>query len=323
MQTKNTEKDLVTVIMPCYNQAQYARESIDSVLNQTHKNLEVLLIDNVSTDGTKEIVQEYEKKDPRVRAIYHKQNMGLGYSFTEGMKEAKGNFISFTSSDDIWYSTKVEEQLKLLENIPLADFCHTNANIIDGAGKKTGETIRQIYGATVEESSGDVLMAITRRNICCCASILFRRKCLETYAQFDPAFTVIHDWWFNIKIAQKHRFAYVSHSLVDYRVHEGNFSKKKTLLMEDYMHIHKRIADMGIEPQRHHIAIATSAARIGKTAEAKEAVQKAKGFGPLGIQDRIITFIINDFTNDSGAILEEINDVKHTLRKGWHMLTKG
>ena len=300
----------VTVIMPCYNQAAYARESIESVLNQTYKNLELLLIDNFSTDGTCEIIKEYAKKDSRVHAIYHEKNMGFEYSFNEGMEKATGEFISFTSSDDYWYPKKIEKQLDVLEKNPEYDVVHTDAQIIDGQGKKCKMTMREYYYLEPKKATGDIFRTLSKKNICCCSSMFFRRKCLETYSKFDPVFKIVHDWWFNIKLSQKHKFFYIPGVLVDYRIHSTNTSKNKEALMNDYIEIHSRLAKMTHEQQSHYMAIATSAARIGKNYMAREAIKKAENAGRMSMQNKLIAFIITKFDN-CGKMLEMMNEPKH------------
>jgi glycosyltransferase involved in cell wall biosynthesis len=305
------EKKKITVIMPCYNQVQYVRESIDSVLNQTYKNIELLLIDNLSTDGTKEVIQEYEKKDNRIRAVYHKENMGLGYSFTEGMKLATGDFVSFTSSDDIWYLNKLEVQANTLNLNPESDVIHSDADIVDGKGKKTG-TIKQFYKLRTSEASGNVFNCLTRKNICCTSTVLFKKECLKTYGEFDPELRFAHDWWLYIKLSQNHRFLYLTERLVAYRVHSTNTTRNKEWVYSDYVIIHKRLAEMGVDSKSHYISAALASSVLGKVQQAREFMAKAKEKGRFTLKEKAIYHSIMKLGNLSTP-LGLINKARHAF----------
>lgn len=109
------DRPLVSVIMPCYNAEENILESINSVLNQDYKALELIIIDDNSTDDTVDIVNELN--DPRISLILSPKNRGAGYSRNIGIERAKGRFIAFLDSDDIWIDTKLSEQITfMLEN---------------------------------------------------------------------------------------------------------------------------------------------------------------------------------------------------------------
>ena len=99
---------LVSVIVPVYNSTSYLKRCVDAILSQTYENLEILLIDDGSTDDSFEICKEYEKKDLRVRA-FHKENGGSSSARNVGIKEAKGDFICFCDSDDYYEKDIVEK----------------------------------------------------------------------------------------------------------------------------------------------------------------------------------------------------------------------
>ena len=105
-------KDLVRIIMPSYNSEKYIKDSIESVLSQTYPYWELLIVDDCSTDKTVEIIKSF--KDERIRFFQNAVNSGAAISRNWALREAKGKWIAFLDSDDIWLPTKLEEQLKFM-----------------------------------------------------------------------------------------------------------------------------------------------------------------------------------------------------------------
>ncbi|MEX5868051.1 MULTISPECIES: glycosyltransferase family 2 protein [Providencia] len=125
---------LVSVIMPCYNAEKNILESIQSVLNQEYQNFELIIIDDNSTDGTKDILKTIQ--DPRIKTIFLEKNNGAGYSRNKGIDVAKGRFIAFLDSDDIWLKSKLKEQIHfMLDNNYKFTFSYYQHFNNDGLGK--------------------------------------------------------------------------------------------------------------------------------------------------------------------------------------------
>ena len=105
--------ELVSVIMPTYNCERFIRESIDSVLAQTYINWELLIVDDCSTDETESVVRSFS--DPRIRYMRNEQNMGAALTRNRALKEAKGRYIAFLDSDDLWLPEKLERQIDFMQ----------------------------------------------------------------------------------------------------------------------------------------------------------------------------------------------------------------
>lgn len=131
----NRESGLVSIIMPSYNTAECIMDSITSVCNQTYENWELLIVDDCSTDNTKEIVAEIS--DPRIKIFYNERNSGAAVSRNRALREAKGQWIAFLDSDDLWMPDKLEKQIKFMEDNEYA-FSYTNYEEINSNGDKTG-----------------------------------------------------------------------------------------------------------------------------------------------------------------------------------------
>lgn len=128
--------ELVSIIMPSYNTANYIAASIQSVLDQTYPNWELLLVDDCSTDDTDAVVAPF-LSDARIRYLKNDRNSGAAISRNRALREAKGRWIAFLDSDDLWYPTKLEAQLRFMQEHGY-HFSYTNYEEINEAGAQTG-----------------------------------------------------------------------------------------------------------------------------------------------------------------------------------------
>ena len=128
-------QDLVSIIMPSYNTAPYIKETMESVLVQSYQNWELLIVDDCSADNTDEIINLFH--DPRIRYFKNDKNSGAAISRNRALREAKGRFIAFLDSDDLWMPQKLERQITFMEKNGYA-FSYTNYEEIDINGNRTG-----------------------------------------------------------------------------------------------------------------------------------------------------------------------------------------
>lgn len=116
---------LVSVIMPAYNCEKYVVEAINSVLAQTYKNWELLVLDDGSNDNTLQVIEEFSKNDSRIKALRNGKNMGVSATRNRGIELTSGEWIAFLDSDDMWHPLKLENSLdllkKMLQNFYLLD----------------------------------------------------------------------------------------------------------------------------------------------------------------------------------------------------------
>ena len=127
-------KDLVSIIMPTYNCAKFIAESIDSVIAQTYTNWELIIVDDCSTDNTKEILTSYLQKYPNIHYTFLTENSGPAVARTEALKQAKGDYIAFLDSDDIWCPEKLSKQIVFMKENNIAFSC-TGYEQIEENGK--------------------------------------------------------------------------------------------------------------------------------------------------------------------------------------------
>ena len=130
---------LVSIIMPSYNTAGYIGETINSVLKQSYANWELIIVDDCSPDNTDEVVESY-LSDTRIKYLKNEKNSGAAVSRNKALREAKGSWIAFLDSDDLWMPDKLEKQVKFMEKTGV-HFSYTNYAEIDTEGKRNGVSV--------------------------------------------------------------------------------------------------------------------------------------------------------------------------------------
>lgn len=131
-------KDKVSVITAVYNSSSTLRETVGSVVAQDYDNWELLLIDDCSTDDSKEIMEKLASTDHRIRCLYNDKNSGVALTRNHGIREADGRYIAFLDSDDTWDDTKLSRQLRFMEEVG-SPFTYTSIRIMDENGVPTGK----------------------------------------------------------------------------------------------------------------------------------------------------------------------------------------
>ena len=124
----------VSIITPSYNSEKYIAETIQSVLDQTYQDWEMIIVDDVSTDNSLQIIEQYAKRDSRLKVIRLKQNMGPAHARNRAIEEASGKYIAFLDSDDVWFPKKLEKQINFLTDYSLV-VTYSAYETIDGDSK--------------------------------------------------------------------------------------------------------------------------------------------------------------------------------------------
>ena len=134
------EGSLISVVVPAWRAEKTLAAALDSVLAQTWREIEVLVVDDASPDGTLALAQSYAARDPRVRVIAQKENGGVSKARNCGVREARGEWIAFLDSDDIWYPDKLSRQISFMEQMGY-DFTYTAYEKINERGEHMGVVI--------------------------------------------------------------------------------------------------------------------------------------------------------------------------------------
>ena len=212
-----------SIIIPAYNAIKYLPETLDSVLKQTFRNFEVLIINDGSSDNIIEWAADII--DPRVKLI-SQDNQGVSAARNAGIKKSRGEYIAFIDADDLWEPTKLEKQLQCLKKNPSLGLIHTAMTLIDEKGKSLGRTF-------ISNIEGDALKALLEENTIVTSSVTVRRNCLETVGNFDNSLRSSEDWELWVRIACRYPFALIKEPLVFYRQHPHNTTKNWQMLEQD------------------------------------------------------------------------------------------
>ncbi len=210
----------VSVLMTSYNHEAYLCESIESVLSQSFDDLELIIIDDGSKDGSPKIIERFAREHPKVKAIYHSENKGIAKTLNEGLETAEGKYIAIASSDDMWLGDKLARQVEILNrNNDLIVW--SDAYIIDEHGKDTGLLWSRRYKTSEKKKSGDIFLQLLWGNFICPQSLMLRKGIADS-VRFDPVINYAVDYRFLINVSKKHEFFYLDEPLVKYRVHGDN-----------------------------------------------------------------------------------------------------
>ena len=206
----------VSVVIPTYNREKTILRAIQSVLNQTYTHLEVLVVDDGSTDGTADIVNSIQ--DDRVKYVVMEQNGGPSRARNAGVQMAQGKWIAFQDSDDCWHENKLEKQVKYAEN-------NMNYSLIYCKSMNYFQNGKTLIGPaeplpTVME--GRMLNTLLRRNVVDTPTMFMKRECFLRAGGFDVTYKALEDWEFMIRFAQIYEIGYISEVLMDsYMLNDG------------------------------------------------------------------------------------------------------
>jgi glycosyltransferase involved in cell wall biosynthesis len=211
---------LVSVVMTSYQYDRYIAEAIDSVLNQTMCDLELIIVDDGSTDQSHQIIQSYAKKDHRVKPVLGTVNRGIGHTMNTGIEMATGEFIAFISSDDRWLPDKLEIQLKILENNKDL-VVWTEGTIIDAQGKPTGTTFSQVHNTEQRKKSGNIFKELLKGNMIFGSSRILRRSNVQEI-RWNEDLKYLCDYQFAVDLAWRYDYYFIQEPLSQYRIHGMN-----------------------------------------------------------------------------------------------------
>ena len=213
----NNKNIKVSVIIPAYNSAKFIREAIESVYSQTYKNLEIIIIDDGSTDDTKKIAQNYNE---RIKYFYQK-NMGPASARNSGIKKSTGDYIAFLDADDIWEKTKIEKQLSILKKYPKYKFVYCDANFVN-----SNKITIPNYPRRVEILKGDILLPFINTYFLLLPTIILDSKCISKIGYFNNNLKVGEDFDFILRLTKNYKGYGIGEKLYIRRVHENSLSRQ-------------------------------------------------------------------------------------------------
>lgn len=227
---------LVSIITPVYNAERFLSDTIKSVQNQTYKNWEMLLVDDCSKDNSAQIIKEFQKYDNRIKYIKLEKNSGASVSRNTGIKNAKGRFIAFVDSDDIWKPEKLEIQIKymLKENL---GFTFTSYRYM----KENGELTNKIAKAPSKINYNGLL----KNTIIGCSTVVIDREIVDYFEM--PLVRRGQDTATWLQILRKEKYAYgIEQDLVNYRLVGESLSSNKIIALKRTWNTYRNVEKLGL-----------------------------------------------------------------------------
>ncbi|EHQ87566.1 glycosyltransferase [Desulfosporosinus youngiae] len=206
----------VSVVIPTYNHARYLLYALDSVLNQSYANLEVIVIDDGSTDGTSEVVKPYFS---RINYIY-KANGGTPNALNYGLSLATGKYICWLSADDALIEDKISKQVGLMESDPSLGFSYTSFIVIDANGTKQYDVNSPYY-----PNKQEMVTKLMEGCFINGSSVMMRSSSLKTVGNFDEGLPQAHDYDLWFRFLRHYNCGFLAEPLLAYRWHGKNMSR--------------------------------------------------------------------------------------------------
>ncbi len=220
--------NLVSIVLPVYNGAKYLKKSIDSIIKQTYKNWELLILDDCSTDETPLISEEYVKSDDRIKYFRNEHNLKLPGNLNRGFSLSKGDYLTWTSDDNKFHTTAIEKMVTALQNSNNAQFVYASYNTID-----ENDNITDYY--IVDKDYKNIIVGSN----CIGACFMYTRAVYEKIGDYDLDLFLTEDFDYWQRILANFEAVSIKEILYDYRKHGANLSS--TMKKEKFYTAYKKM----------------------------------------------------------------------------------
>jgi len=236
-------EDLVSIITPTYNCGKFISETIDSVLRQSYENWEMIIVDDCSTDNTKEIVETYIKQDNRIKYYLLDVNSGAAIARTKAMELAKGKYMAFLDSDDLWTPDKLEKQILFMKKNDY-NFTCTAYEQID----EKGISLNKIIKTVSKTDYNRLLLDCPVGN----STVMYNVERLGKFVV--PNIRKRNDDALWLQILKKEKYIYgMDNILMKYRIRSNSISSNKIQLVKYHWKLYREIEHLSIPRSLFHI----------------------------------------------------------------------
>lgn len=277
----------VSIILPTYNSAGTITGAILSILNQSFRDLELIIIDDGSGDQTVDLIKGLVADDQRIKLFLNDRNHGVSYSRNRGIAQSSGEYLAFQDSGDVWLRDKLKIQIEIMDNLP-----KEYGVIYSGLWRVRGQKRKLLCGNLSSKYSGDIYRLLLKDNWIDLPTVLIRREYIEN---FDEELIQLEDWDLLIQLAKKYLFYYINEPLTESYYKRVSLSANKTTLLQALLKIlDKNFTDISRDKSIlswyfYRFALANLA--TGNIKQAREYLKKSFLLYPLGFHS-IFTYII-------------------------------
>ena len=226
----NQTRPWVSVICTCYNHADYVEQALQSVIDQTYSNVELIVIDNDSTDGSRARIEDFAARHPAIHFLQNPVNIGLNRAFNQGLAVARGSYVIDLSADDVLLPDRITKQVALFDQLPDSyAVVFSNAAYIDASGRQTGThyPVDTTGHACSPVPSGDVFQAVLESYFICTPTMMMHRDMLTELGGYDETLAY-EDFDFWVRSSRQYLYAYVDEVLTLKRILPNSLSTQIT-----------------------------------------------------------------------------------------------
>ncbi len=241
----NEINPLVSIMALCYNHSKFVVQALDSIKNQTYKNIELFIIDDNSSDNSVIIIDNWIKENNvQCTFIKHAENKPICYSYNEFLALAKGSYISSIATDDVYELHKIEKQLKLFENLTEEyGVVYGDMHVIDEDGKQIAESYYRSYLNINNPTSGDMIEPYIEKCAVHVLGCLVKKSVYDTVGSYDESLA-FEDWDMGFRWARVFKFYYHSDTVAKYRKFSGQMTDVFWKEGEKFVKIQSAIINM-------------------------------------------------------------------------------
>ena len=230
---------LISIIIPAYNAENYIADTIQSVLNQSYTNWELIVVNDGSSDNTDRIVASFVDKDERI-TLLNKTNSGVSDTRNIGINLAKGKYIAFLDADDTWEINNLLEKVNVLEDNTI-DWVFSDATLIDENSHKVGNKLGDDDSILTHYLLWDRTVVPGP-----CSNVIVKRKCLENGLRFDSQFSTAADQDFCFNLSAQFNGKRIAKELWSYRILPNSMSRNIVVMEKDHIGVYKKAAKNGL-----------------------------------------------------------------------------
>ncbi len=227
----NYKENTIDVVVPVYNGEAFIVDALESIIWQTHKPRKIFVINDGSTDKTSELIKKVAGTSAVPIEIINQENKGLSSARNAGIKASESEYIAFLDADDLWYPTKLADQLLAFKNTKHQNLAvvYCGYDEIDENGKpKNTKTIEPHLYGNIFESLID-----SNRITASASGVLVKRACLDEVGYFNENLSAFEDWDMWLRIAEKYQFDFIGEKLVSIRRHPQNMQRKYVHMLKN------------------------------------------------------------------------------------------
>jgi glycosyltransferase involved in cell wall biosynthesis len=204
---------MISIVMPVYNGEKYLKQSIESVIHQTYKNWELIIVNDCSTDKSRSIMQYYANEDERINIIDNEINLKVAQSLNKGFQNAKGKYFTWTSDDNLYKPDALKELSFFLDNNPDIGLVYSNEDVVDS----------ELNYVKEDRLNPQMLLYAD----CIGASFMYRKEVADKIGGYDPEMFLVDDYDYWIRVSKHYKIAHLDRNIYIYRMHPNNLTTTK------------------------------------------------------------------------------------------------